>query len=84
MLSGLPALARQGRVAHTPSLTGAAIPGRAVRVLRTPTEPRARFAPTQEQEPSHVRLHGRRGLTAARFKPTPLRGFGKSKSGSAG
>jgi len=48
MLAGLPAL-RAGRVAQPSSLTGAAVLGRAVRVLRTPTEPRARYAPTQER-----------------------------------
>ena len=48
MLAGLRAL-RAGRVAPTLSLTGAAVLGRAVRVLRTPTEPRARYAPTQER-----------------------------------
>jgi len=40
---------RRGRVAPPSSPTGAAVPGRAVRVLRTPTEPRARYAPTQER-----------------------------------
>lgn len=67
--------ARRGRVTPSSSCSGAHVPVRAVRVLRTPTEPRARCAPTHEQEPSHVRLHRRRGLTAARFKPTPLRGI---------
>lgn len=43
-----------------------------VRVLCTPTQPRARYAPT----PSHVRVRGRVGLTAARFKPNPLRDRG--------
>ena len=78
MLAGLRAL-RADRVAQPSSLTGAAVLGRAVRVLRTPTQPRARCAPTQEQKPSHVRLCRRRGLTAARFKPTPLHGIGNSK-----
>lgn len=41
------------------------------RVLRTPTQPRARYAPTQST--SHARSRGRLGLTAARFKPNPLR-----------
>ena len=67
--------ARRGHVAQPSWCSGAHIPVRAVRVLRTPTEPRARCAPTHEQEPAHVRRHRRRGLTAARFKPTPLRGI---------
>lgn len=47
-MAGLRAL-RAGRVAQPSLLTGAAVLGRAVRVLRTPTEPRARCAPTQER-----------------------------------
>lgn len=85
MLAGLPALSRRGHVARPPSLTGAHIPVRAVRVLRTPTERRARYAPTQKQAPSHAHLHRRRGLTAARFKPTPLRvDRGEAKAGQQG
>ncbi len=46
---------RRGRVAQPRSLTGAHIPVRAVRVLRTPTEPRARYAPTLR---AHARAPG--------------------------
>jgi hypothetical protein len=41
------------------------------RVLRTPTQRRARYAPTQEHR--DVWSCGRVGLTAARFKPNALR-----------
>ncbi len=72
MLAGLPAQSRRGHVAPPLSLTGAAVLGRAVRVLRTPTQAACALRAHARARRTFAYTR-RRGLTATRFKPTPLR-----------